>query len=109
MPRLPWNDLDVLIVDEMGKNISGAGMDPNIIGRMRWGPQKQTAVEATTIAVLRLTEASHGNAIGLGQADFTTASVYEQLDSQSFYINSLTAGVIALNSSKTAADTGDRA
>ncbi|GCE08796.1 lactate racemase domain-containing protein [Dictyobacter aurantiacus] len=100
MPRLPWDELDVLVVDEIGKNISGAGMDPNITGRMRWGPQKRTAVEATAIAVLRLTEASHGNAIGLGMADFTTARLYEQLDSQSFYINSLTAGVIALNSTK---------
>ncbi|GHO86291.1 lactate racemase domain-containing protein [Dictyobacter formicarum] len=100
MPRLPWDDLDVLVVDELGKNISGAGMDPNIIGRIRSGPQKQTAVEATAIAVLRLTEASHGNAIGLGLADFTTAQLYEQLDSQSLYINSLTAGVIALNSAK---------
>ncbi|GCE30752.1 hypothetical protein KDA_62360 [Dictyobacter alpinus] len=100
MPRLPWDGLDVLVIDELGKNISGAGMDPNIIGRMRWGPQKETAVEVTAISVLRLTEPSHGNAIGLGLADFTTARLYEQIDSQSFYINSLTAGVIALNSSK---------
>jgi hypothetical protein len=100
MPRLPWETLDVLVVDEMGKNISGAGMDPNIIGRMRWGRQKATATEITSIAVLDLTDASHGNAIGLGLADFTTQHLLEKVDTQAFYINSITAGVIALNSAK---------
>jgi Lactate racemase N-terminal domain len=100
MPRLPWETLDVLIIDEMGKNISGAGMDPNIIGRMRWGKQKVTATDITSIAVLDLTGASHGNAIGLGLADFTTQHVLKKVDTQSFYINSITAGVIALNSTK---------
>ena len=100
MPRLPWETLDVLIIDEMGKDISGAGMDPNIIGRMRWGKQKATATDITSIAVLDLTAASHGNAIGLGLADFTTQHVLAKVDTQSFYINSITAGVIALNSTK---------
>lgn len=100
MPRLPWDTLDVLIVDEMGKNISGAGMDPNIIGRMRWGEQKATAAEITAIAVLDLTAPSHGNAIGVGFADFTTTRLFEKIDSESLYINTLTAGVIALNSAK---------
>jgi hypothetical protein len=100
MPRLPWETLDVLIIDEMGKDISGAGMDPNIIGRMRWGKQKTTATDITSIAVLDLTAASHGNAIGLGLADFTTQHVLAKVDTQSFYINSITAGVIALNSTK---------
>jgi hypothetical protein len=84
----------------MGKDISGAGMDPNIIGRMRWGKQKATATDITSIAVLDLTSASHGNAIGLGLADFTTQHVLAKIDTQSFYINSITAGVIALNSTK---------
>jgi Lactate racemase N-terminal domain len=100
MPRLPWDTLDVLVIDEMGKDISGAGMDPNIIGRMRWGDQKATAAEITSIAVLDLTEPSHGNAIGLGFADFTTTRLFEKIDSESLYINTLTAGVIALNSGK---------
>ncbi len=100
MPRLPWETLDVLVIDEMGKNISGAGMDPNIIGRMRWGKQKATATDISSIAVLDLTAASHGNAIGLGLADFTTQHVLEKVDTQAFYINSITAGVIALNSAK---------
>ncbi len=100
MPRLPWDALDVLVIDEMGKNISGAGMDPNIIGRIRWGEQKATATEITSIAVLDLSEASHGNAIGMGLADFTTQKFLEKVDMQATYINGLTAGVIALNSTK---------
>jgi hypothetical protein len=101
MPRLPWDNLDVLVIDKMGKNISGAGMDPNIIGRIRnTGEQKPTAARITNITVHDLTEESHGNAIGLGMADFTTARLQEKLDLQSMYINGLTAGVIALDSIK---------
>ncbi|GAC1479910.1 MAG: lactate racemase domain-containing protein [Ktedonobacteraceae bacterium] len=100
MPRLPWDQLDVLVIDEMGKNISGAGMDPNIIGRIRWGEQKSTAADITSIAVLDLTDASHGNAIGMGMADFASKTFLAKVDLQATYINCLTAGVIALTSPK---------
>lgn len=101
MPRLPWDSLDVLVIDKMGKNISGAGMDTNIIGRMRCFPQqKATAAKITNITVHDLTEESHGNAIGLGLADFTTTHVINKADTQSMYINSLTAGVIAMEAAK---------
>ncbi len=100
MPRLPWDTLDVLVVDELGKNISGAGMDTNIIGRIRSGMHKPTATEITNIAVLDIAPEAHGNAIGLGLADFTTVRVLEKLDSQSLYTNGLTAGVIATNACK---------
>jgi hypothetical protein len=101
MPSLPWEKLDVLVIDKMGKNISGAGMDPNIIGRIRYiEEQKATAASITNISVHDLTEESHGNAIGLGMADFTTSRLLDRLDIQSFYINALTAGVIAMNSGK---------
>lgn len=100
MPRLPWNELDVLVVDKLGKNISGSGMDTNIIGRIRCAEQKATAAKITNIAVLDITDESHGNAIGLGLADFTTARLVEKMDIQAAYINSLTAGVIAMNSAK---------
>ncbi|HLZ57045.1 MAG TPA: lactate racemase domain-containing protein [Ktedonosporobacter sp.] len=101
MPRLPWEQLDVLVIDTMGKNISGAGMDTNIIGRIRCiDQQKTTATSITNISVHDLTKESHGNAIGLGLADFTTTRLIEKLDTQSFYINCLTAGVIAMNSGK---------
>jgi len=101
MPRLPWDTLDVLVIDKMGKNISGAGMDTNIIGRMRCFPQqKATAAKITNITVHDLTEESHGNSIGLGLADFTTTHVISKADTQSMYINSLTAGVIAMEAAK---------
>jgi hypothetical protein len=101
MPRLPWDNLDVLVIDKMGKNISGAGMDPNIIGRIRnVDEQKPAAARITNITVHDLTEESHGNAIGLGIADFTTARLLDKLDLQSMYINGLTAGVIALDAIK---------
>ncbi|MBO0778425.1 MAG: DUF2088 domain-containing protein [Ktedonobacteraceae bacterium] len=100
MASLPWEDLDVLVIDKLGKNISGAGMDTNIIGRIRIADQKSTAARITNIAVLDVTDESHGNAIGLGLADFTTARLAEKLDLQALYINCLTAGVIAMNSAK---------
>ncbi|HEY7420057.1 MAG TPA: lactate racemase domain-containing protein, partial [Ktedonobacteraceae bacterium] len=101
MPRLPWDTLDVLVVDKLGKNISGAGMDPNIIGRMRCAPeQKPTAAQITNISVHDLTDESHGNAIGIGLADFTTARLIDKLDVQPLYINGLTAGVISMNALK---------
>ncbi|HEX4208094.1 MAG TPA: lactate racemase domain-containing protein [Ktedonobacteraceae bacterium] len=101
MPRLPWDTLDVLVVDQLGKNISGAGMDPNIIGRMRCTEQqKTTATQITNISVHDLTDESHGNAIGLGLADFTTARLLDKVNLQAMYINGITAGVIAMNSIK---------
>jgi hypothetical protein len=99
MPRLPWDELDVLVVDKIGKNISGAGMDPNIIGRLRRG-QKASATQITNITVHDITDESHGNAIGIGQAEFTTTHVLHKIDFQSVYINVITAGVIAMESGK---------
>ncbi|QBD77831.1 DUF2088 domain-containing protein [Ktedonosporobacter rubrisoli] len=100
MPRLPWDVLDVLVIDKMGKNISGAGMDTNIIGRLRSGEQKPTAARISNISVHDLTDESHGNAIGLGTADFVTAHLMSKVDFHSFYINVLTAGVIAVDAGK---------
>ncbi|MBE3558460.1 MAG: DUF2088 domain-containing protein [Ktedonobacteraceae bacterium] len=101
MARLPWDDLDVLVVDKLGKNISGAGMDTNIIGRMRCSKeQKPTAARITNIVVLDVTEESHGNAIGLGLADFIPARLLDHLNSQAVYINCLTSGVIAMEAGK---------
>ncbi len=99
MPRLPWDQLDVLVVDQIGKNISGAGMDPNIMGRLRNG-QKESAAHITNITVHDITDESHGNAIGIGNAEFTTSRVLSKIDFQSLYINVLTAGVIAMESGK---------
>jgi hypothetical protein len=94
MASLPFDELDVLVVDQMGKNFSGTGMDTNVIGRMMVkGSEEYARPRITTIAVLDLSEASHGNATGLGLADFTTQRLVEQVDFAAFYINCLTGGI----------------
>ncbi len=81
MPTLPFHELDILIVGELGKEISGTGMDTNIIGRVGIaGEGNFGAFKARYIIVLGLTEASHGNALGIGLADFTTARVMNAID-----------------------------
>ena len=91
MPKLPVDELDVLVIDKMGKNISGTGMDTNVIGRLKI--QGETPFATPTIkriVVLGLTEESHGNAIGLGLADLTTKNLVSQIEYHSFYVNVLT-------------------
>ena len=91
--RLPFSQLDVLVVDEMGKNISGTGMDTNVIGRMFVpGVAEDAAQQITAIVVLGLTEASHGNAVGLGLADFTTEHLVSKVDWHATYTNGYTSG-----------------
>jgi hypothetical protein len=95
--RLPFRALDVLVVDEMGKNISGTGMDTNVLGRMFVpGVPEDESPRITAIVVLDLTEESHGNAIGIGLADFTTERVVSSIDWQATYMNSYTAGISGL-------------
>ncbi len=93
MPSLPFDDIDVLVVDEMGKNVSGAGMDPNILGRMLVpGVPEFERPRVTAVVVLDLTDESHGNAVGLGLADFTTERVVAKVDWQATYVNGYTSG-----------------
>lgn len=97
MPRIPISDLDVLVVDRMGKDISGAGLDTNVVGRMRVIGQPEPEPNAVTaIVVLDLTEGSHGNAMGIGTADFTTVRLLAKVDFEALYANGLTAGVIGI-------------
>jgi len=93
MPRILLDDIDVLIVDEIGKDISGDGMDPNVTGRYAT-PYASGGPEVRRIAVLRLTERSHGNANGLGVADTTTKRCLESIDFEKTYPNALTSTVI---------------
>ncbi len=94
MARLYFDHIDVLIVEEIGKNISGAGMDPNIIGRTAGGQLPGYAGPAITrIVVGALTAASYGNAIGIGEADFTTERLAGQMDRTATYANAIAAGV----------------
>ncbi|GIK74172.1 MAG: hypothetical protein BroJett021_31600 [Chloroflexota bacterium] len=93
MPRLYFEHIDVLIVDEIGKNISGAGMDPNIIGRTAKGALAgYNGPSITRIVVAGLTNASGGNGIGIGQADFTTQQAAAQIDRETTYANAIAAG-----------------
>jgi hypothetical protein len=90
---LPFEALDVLIVDQMGKNISGTGMDTNVLGRMFVpGVAEEPRTKITAVVVLGLTEESHGNAVGLGLADFTTEAFVQQIDWHATYMNSYTSG-----------------
>lgn len=92
MPRLLLDKADVLVVDQFGKEISGCGMDPNVTGRFLYAPQTHFPgfPDIKKIAVMRMTEASHGNAAGLGIADFISLKFAQKLDLGSIYTNCLT-------------------
>jgi hypothetical protein len=94
MASLPFDDIDVLVVDEIGKNVSGTGMDTNIVGRMFIrGVPEFARPNVRSIVVLDLTEETHGNGIGLGVADVTTLRVMEKLDLRSTYVNAVTSAI----------------
>jgi hypothetical protein len=91
MPKLPVSDMDVLFVDELGKNFSGTGMDTNVVGRFRiLGVEDPESPEAKYLIVSDVSEASHGNALGVGLADFTTQRLFEKIDYEAMYQNVLT-------------------
>jgi len=92
MARLPFDVLDLLIVDDLGKNISGAGMDTNVIGR----PFVQKVLDRPKIRrifVRNLTPESEGNAVGIGMADVTTRRLVDKINYQAMYMNAITSGV----------------
>src|ERR1043165_3183395 len=90
LAKIPFQQLDLLIVDQLGKNISGTGMDLNVIGnwRMSGGPH---APDYRRIVVLSLTRESLGNGLGIGLADFTTQRFMDEYDPAVTYVNLLTA------------------
>jgi hypothetical protein len=91
MPKLPVDQLDILFIDEFGKNISGSGMDTNIIGRLKIrGEEEPKRPDITNIIVAGITEASHGNACGIGLADITIKKVFDQIDFAATYQNIVT-------------------
>ncbi len=92
MPALPFAEVDVLVVDAIGKNISGAGMDPNIIGRGVHGERMALCRSTVRIIVARdLTPESHGNATGVGLADVVTSRLVAAMDPAITYTNALAA------------------
>lgn len=93
MPKLPFGEVDLVIVDEIGKDISGVGMDTNVLGR-KISPAGRTreAPLVKRIVVRGLTEHTHGNATGIGLADLCTTRTVEQIDAAATYVNCLTSG-----------------
>src|SRR5438876_1080764 len=92
MPRLPFDDVDLLIVDEMGKNLSGAGLDTNVIRRDADGSFIKPGLNAPRrIYVRSLHPYSYGNAVGLGMADFIHERLLRAMDPQATWINAMTA------------------
>lgn len=92
MPKLPFHQIDLLIVDEMGKDISGVGMDPNVTGRNRdLTGEFPHPTYVKRLFVRDLTPSSNGNAIGIGLADLTTRRLVEKIDPQATYMNCITA------------------
>ncbi len=94
--RVPVKELDILIVDEMGKNISGAGMDTKVINRSVWGEANcfPDLPLIRRVFVRSLSPMSYGNAVGIGLADMTTDSLLTSIDWHTTHINSITANSI---------------
>jgi hypothetical protein len=91
MGRLPFDQIDVLIVGELGKNYSGAGMDPNVLGRLMIETQHDfDRPVITRVAVLDVSDESHGNIVGIGLADLTTERLVARMEPEPFRINTLT-------------------
>jgi hypothetical protein len=95
MPSIGIDQIDVLVVDRMGKEISGDGMDPNITGRYAT-PYASGGPQVSKLAILGVTEKSHGNVIGVGQADICTQKLFEGADLETTYVNSLIATVTSV-------------
>lgn len=94
LPKLFFDQLDVLVIDEIGKNISGDGMDPNITGRFPT-PYATGGPDVNKMVVLDLTHETEGNANGVGTADFTTQRLVDKMDREVTYANGLTSTVCA--------------
>jgi hypothetical protein len=93
LPALPLDTIDLLIVDEMGKDISGAGLDPNVIGGKGtcvWSDDRPVP-DITRIFVRDLTDATRGNAMGLGRLDVATRKLVDKIDMQTTAVNAITA------------------
>jgi hypothetical protein len=90
MPKLLFDEIDVLVIDEMGKDISGAGFDPNVTGRNCRDTPWSGPPDVQKIVCLDLTEKTHGNATGLGVADIITMKLYQRMDIAATFANVIT-------------------
>lgn len=98
LARLPFERIDVLVVDEIGKNVSGTGLDTNVVGRKinEHEAQENEWPKIKKIVVRSLTQETHGNATGIGIADFTTQRVIDQMDYAAMRVNCVTSGRTAV-------------
>jgi hypothetical protein len=93
MARLPFPELDLLIIDQIGKEISGAGLDPNVIGRLRIeGEPEPESPRVERILLRDLTELTHGNGVGTGLADIITRRLLDKIDWEVTNTNSIVSG-----------------
>ena len=101
MPSLPFAAMDVLVMRELGKNISGTGMDTNVLGRLMVNrqPEPDDQLDIGAIVLLDLTAATHGNASGIGLADVTTLRAVNKIDFVATYTNAVTATTFGLKRS----------
>ncbi|BCV24872.1 lactate racemase domain-containing protein [Gelria sp. Kuro-4] len=95
MAKLPFEEMDILLVDQIGKNISGTGMDTNVVGRIMniYTPDPEKP-KITRIVVRDLTDQTEGNAIGIGMADFITKRLADKIDYKAMYTNTITGLVV---------------
>ncbi len=93
-PRLPWDDLDLLVVERIGKDVSGTGMDLHVVGLERRFPGCGATPRIRRIVALDLTEASHGNANGVGYADVVTRRLADRIDWEATYGNCRATGFL---------------
>ena len=91
LPLILFDSADVLVVDRIGKDISGDGMDPNITGASYCSPFVTGGLNATRTVILDLTEATHGAALGIGAAHVITRRLFDKIDYEASYINAITA------------------
>lgn len=92
MPRIKFDDVDVLVLEQIGKNISGTGMDPNITGRDAYGQIPGATPRIKRIIIEDISEGSHGNAIGCGMGDFILREAFKKIDFEPMYTNGIASG-----------------
>jgi hypothetical protein len=92
--KLPFQNIDILIIDEMGKDISGAGIDTKVVGRIHTPliAKEPESPKIKRIIINDLTEASQGNAVGVGLADFITRRLFDKISKEATYINAIAGG-----------------
>ncbi|RMG64927.1 MAG: DUF362 domain-containing protein [Chloroflexi bacterium] len=101
MMSLPFKSIDILVIRELGKNISGTGMDTNVLGKLEVNrqPEPEDRNDIGALVLLDLTEATHGNASGIGLANVTTARAVRKIDFIATYTNAITATTFGLKRS----------